>query len=160
MGFENLNYWQRLSEAKLFSIQRRNERFRILYTWKSLYGKVPSLGFKLKSTLRNGRFIIQDNDIHEKGISASVRRDSIFTMGPYLFNVLPVCIRNIDEDYAKFKTVLDIFLSQIPDCPVMKGYITHNYDNNNRQTNSLIYWIRNMKLGNWMDTRIGQHADT
>ena len=78
----------------------------------------------------------------------------------YSMHVLPECIRNMDENYSKFKTVLDIFLSQIPDCPVMKGYITHNYDNNNRQTNSLIFWVRNMKLGNWMDTRIGQHGDT
>ena len=73
--FEKLNYWQRLNESKLFSIQRRNERFRILYTWKSLYSKVPSLGFKCENTLRNGKSYIQDYDIPEKGLSANARRD-------------------------------------------------------------------------------------
>ena len=30
-GYKELNYWQRLSEAKLFSSERRNERFKLWY---------------------------------------------------------------------------------------------------------------------------------
>ena len=38
------NYWDRLKAFKLYSIQRRNERYKVLYIWKSLNGLVPSLG--------------------------------------------------------------------------------------------------------------------
>ena len=38
------SYWDRLKIFKLYSIQRRNDRYKVLYTWKSLNGLVPSLG--------------------------------------------------------------------------------------------------------------------
>ena len=40
------NYWQRLEIFKLYSIQRRNERYKLIYIWKSLNNLVPSLGLK------------------------------------------------------------------------------------------------------------------
>ena len=40
------NYWERLKVFKLYSIQRRNERYKILYIWKSLNGLVPTLGLE------------------------------------------------------------------------------------------------------------------
>ena len=47
------------------------------------------------------------------------------------------------------KTVVDIVLLIIQDQPTLKGYISHNYDNNDRQANSIRYWVKNMKLSNW-----------
>ena len=43
-----LNYWQRLKEAKMNSYQRRLERYKIFYVYKSMIGIVPSLGLKWK----------------------------------------------------------------------------------------------------------------
>ena len=40
------NYWERLKIFQLYSIQRRNERYKILYIWKSLNNMVPLLGLK------------------------------------------------------------------------------------------------------------------
>ena len=31
---QDLNYWERLHELKLYSLQRRRERYRIIYIWK------------------------------------------------------------------------------------------------------------------------------
>ena len=43
---KNLHYWKRLELFRLFSNQRRMERYKIFYIWKSLNGHVPSIGLK------------------------------------------------------------------------------------------------------------------
>ena len=40
------NYWERLKTMKLNSMQRRIERYKIIYTWKVLEGLVPNCGIK------------------------------------------------------------------------------------------------------------------
>ena len=37
------NYWDRLSHLKLYSLQRRRERYAIIYVWKILEGHVPKI---------------------------------------------------------------------------------------------------------------------
>ena len=56
------DYWDRLSKLKLYSLQRRRERYRILYIWKILKNQVPNLSCegdggiqKLHTNSRNGR---------------------------------------------------------------------------------------------------------
>ena len=78
---------------------------------------------------------------------------SIFGHGPILFNCLPRSIRDISQSFEEFKKVTDIFLSLIPDQPILKGYVSHNHDNNLRQTNSIIYWIKNLKLTHWNNVK-------
>ena len=36
-----LNYWQRLKNMKLNLLQRRYERYKIIYVWKTIDGLVP-----------------------------------------------------------------------------------------------------------------------
>ena len=48
-GLESSDYWTRLKRLNLQSIQRRLERFTIIYTWKSLEGLAPSLGMQWNS---------------------------------------------------------------------------------------------------------------
>ena len=38
------NYWERLKHLKMYSQQRRMERYRYIYIWKCLEGKVPACG--------------------------------------------------------------------------------------------------------------------
>ena len=45
-GTKGLNYWERLQKFRLYSNERRMERYKCLYIWKSLNGFVPSLGLK------------------------------------------------------------------------------------------------------------------
>ena len=37
------DYWCRLSRNNLYSLERRRERYRIIYVWKILEGMVPNL---------------------------------------------------------------------------------------------------------------------
>jgi hypothetical protein len=41
-GMEELNYWERLRRLGLSSLQRRRERYVILYTWKMITGMVSN----------------------------------------------------------------------------------------------------------------------
>ena len=43
-------YWQQLETFQLYSIQRRLERYRIIYVWKALELYVPSCGVKVTHT--------------------------------------------------------------------------------------------------------------
>ena len=45
-GTRGLNYWERLTKFRLYSNERRMERYKCLYIWKSLNGMVPSLGLE------------------------------------------------------------------------------------------------------------------
>ena len=57
-GLHNLNYWQRLHKLQLLSAQRRNERYRLFYIWKSLRNLVPSLHLSTKNEQRFGTKIV------------------------------------------------------------------------------------------------------
>ena len=39
-GFQHLNYWERIKKLQLFSLQRRRERYAIIYVWKILEDRV------------------------------------------------------------------------------------------------------------------------
>jgi hypothetical protein len=39
---EEYNYWDRLQPLGLYSLQRRRERYVILYIWKMISGMVPN----------------------------------------------------------------------------------------------------------------------
>ena len=43
-GMKYLSYWERLEKFRVFSNERRTERYKVTYIWKSLNGLVPSLG--------------------------------------------------------------------------------------------------------------------
>ena len=51
----NLNYWQRLKHLKMYSQNRRLERYRIIYTWKILEELVPNCGLEVSHSERRGR---------------------------------------------------------------------------------------------------------
>ena len=43
-GLKYLNYWERLEKLKLFSMTRRYERYRMIYTWKILTNNAHNCG--------------------------------------------------------------------------------------------------------------------
>ena len=54
-NMEHLNYWERLAKLKLFSLQRRRERFLILHTWKIYKELAPNdLNLKFHMNTRLG----------------------------------------------------------------------------------------------------------
>ena len=55
-AIRELNYWEQLQHMKMLSLQRRLERYRIIYTWKTLEGLVPNCGVSVShESGRNGR---------------------------------------------------------------------------------------------------------
>ena len=55
-GMSDLNYWQQLEHLKLYSLQRRRERYQIIYIWCILEEIVPAVNdVKSKTCPRKGR---------------------------------------------------------------------------------------------------------
>ena len=85
------NYWQRLESFKLSNIQRRVERYRIVYTWKSLNGYAPSLGLRWSPKV-SGRSERTLEPIKVTGLAEgqkTLRRRTIQYEGAKLVNILP-----------------------------------------------------------------------
>ena len=63
----NDNYWERLHLMKMTSIQRRFERYRLIYVWKNLRGVVPNCNVSFSQHPRFGRhanFQLKRNKIY------------------------------------------------------------------------------------------------
>lgn len=136
------DYWKRLSSMKLYSLQRRRERYRIIYIWKVLEGLVPNVNNKIISTLhaRLGRKCKLPSVPH--GRLGKIRDASLPINGARLFNALPKHIRNLTGvKLLSFKNALDTFLSSVPDQPQLPGYTAHR----RASSNSLIQMIHENK---------------
>ena len=71
------------------SQQRRIERYRIIYTWKVLEGKVPECGIEQNTeSVRHGRLCKIPQRKGTKNIQ-KMRDSSFQSTGPHLFNSLP-----------------------------------------------------------------------
>ncbi len=116
------NYWNRLSSLHLYSLERRRERYRIIYVWKILEGAVPNLTqnrIRSSTTPRNGRFCIVPRIKNNLPANLRDQREgSLSVNGTLLFNKLPKEIRNLKGvSLAVFKEKLDEFLGTVPDEP-------------------------------------------
>ena len=138
------NYWDRLQSLRMYSLERRRERYRIIYVWKILENMVPNLNmpsskFKTSTSLRNGRKCVIPTIIKSATTRiSSLREGSLAVNGAQLFNALPRHIRDITGvEVPEFKKKLDEFLSSIPDQPQSPGYTAARQ----AESNSLLYMI-------------------
>lgn len=121
------NYHERLKILRLYSVQRRRERFIIILMYKILNGLVPNPGIKFRPEGRNG--IMADLPLYKKGPSyvQTLRYNSFNFIGPQLFNLLPPELSNYrapegtQDLVSSFKNQLDKFLSKFPDEPTIQG---------------------------------------
>ena len=140
----NFDYWDRLSALNLYSLERRRERYRIIYTWKVAEGLVPNISIdesrKIKTyySSRYGRFCAVPRRVTTCNSKVTNEiENSLIVCGPKLFNVLPQYIRNLDNCSTEvFKSHLDKFLMTVRDEPNIPGYIGGN--NQQYGSNSLI----------------------
>ena len=42
-GMEQLSYWEQLHALSMYSLERRRERYLIIYTWRITEGQVPNI---------------------------------------------------------------------------------------------------------------------
>ena len=136
-GVKHLDYWERLKELSIMSLQRRRERYILLHMWKILNGAVsndlkirfvsrPRTGFKAAvPPLRSGA-----TNRHQ-----SLYDSSFAVSGPRLWNCLPSHITTLNE-FDSFKRQLTNLLLRIPDKPPVPGYTCPN-------SNSILDWRMN-----------------
>ena len=121
------------------------ERYKIIYIWKIIEGRVPNCGIKVQDNNRRGR-LCEINPI-KKNCSQKIktlRENSFQIVGPHLFNCLPSKIRNTTKcSIDDFKSSLDQFLAKIPDEPKLPGYTPAACDQYSGQpSNSLVDQVR------------------
>ena len=119
----HLNYWERLTKLKMYSQERRMERYRAIYVWKILEGISPNCGIEESFSDRRGREV-KVPFIRGKSPVQAIREKSFQVHGAKLFNAIPKSIRNLRKiSIEDFKFKLDKFLEGIPDEPKLPGYV-------------------------------------
>ena len=135
-GIQGLNYWEQLKELKLYSLERRRERYIAIYTWRILEGHVPNFDISKISSQwhpRRGRECLVPRVLGSAPSSVQrIRYNSLPIKGPRIFNSLPQSVRNItDCDVDTFKTQLDRYLALVPDEPLIPGYTRYRSSHSN-----------------------------
>ena len=137
------DYWERLQHYRLYSLQRRRERYRIIYVWKIIEGIVPNLSGRsqvnTKQSFRFGRLCkVPHTPTNTTNKLQRLREGSFCINGPRLFNTLPSHLRNLSGvDLTDFKKELDKFLMTVADEPLTCGYTAHR----RAESNSLLHMV-------------------
>ena len=125
-------YWERLKKLQIFSLERRHERYIILYTSKIIKGIVPNPGISWCISPRRGRLIaVPHINSGSTWKVKSLKYNSFFCESLRLFNCLPKDIRGIDDNMNTIKARVDDFLHGIPDQPRVVGYTSLCIDKSN-----------------------------
>ena len=131
-GYKDMNYWDRIASLKLMSLQRRRERYIIIYMWKIKEGLVPNAidinwHFNERSRIR-----AQVPSIPKSKSRLQVFDSSFSVIGPRLWNIIPATC-TVSPTLESFKANLQGFLDTIPDLPPVGNYVSKN-------NNSLLDW--------------------
>ena len=118
----HLDYWERLKALKMFSLQRRRERYLLIYLWKIINDKVPyDVNISWHVHVRRGivadiprtpSLVLKINTACDNFLKVKAAK---------LWNCLPKCV-NSKTSLESFKTNLDSFLLTLPDSPPVAGY--------------------------------------
>ena len=122
-GMQDLSYPERLAVLKLYSLQRRRERYIIIDVWKILECQVPNFSPPIRSRTsdRRGRTCIASHvGVGRLGMLAY---NSLRWRAIRMFNQLPLSLRNTTVcSVYSFKKKLDLYLSTVPDIPCRLGF--------------------------------------
>ena len=122
-GMRDLSYHARLKQLRLSSVQRRRDRYSIIYIWKIIEGLVPNFSEPITCSFSNrrGRSCIVS---HVKvGHIGTIAFQSFRWRSIRIFNLLPKNVRNITKySVNSFKTQLDHYLRNVPDLPCQPGF--------------------------------------
>ena len=128
-GLENLNYHQRLKKLKLYSLERRRERYMIINAWQQIEEISENvLGLKARRLGRSRRLVstmipLGINGKRIKDRDRTLIHNSTAKKMERLFNVIPPDLRNITGVKTEtFKRHLDVWLQMVPDTPKIDDY--------------------------------------
>ena len=122
-GMRDCSYSDRLSLLRLYSLQRRRERYCIIYVWKIIEDLVPIFSKPIVCTHseRRGRYCVVSHV--NIGRSGTLAYNSFRWRAIRLFNSLPKCIRCTTScSVYGFKHTLDSYLMNIVDHPCVPGF--------------------------------------
>ena len=122
-GTEGLDYWERLSMLRMYSQERRRERYQIIFIWKLSQGLVGGYSLPFQHSDRRGRTVLVPQIVLESAAAVKkARESSLKVKGARLYNLLPKELRDMQGvTVDTFKTSLDSWLSQVPDQPTIAG---------------------------------------
>ena len=127
-GVENLDYWARLSSLKIYSLQRRRERYCIIYVWKIVNDLAMNIineiyMIRTRDSVRGGLFCLIPPVNHRAPYYVQTLIENSFAVrGPRLFNAIPRELRDFRGSLLTFKRKLDKFLVGLPDKPSLPQY--------------------------------------
>ena len=121
----SVDYPTRLKQLGIYSLERRRERYMILYIYKIIIGLVHNPGFEVQFQERfNSYYIPPIRQPHAPRWVCRARESSFFFVGPRLYNSLPTHLRLLEDEphpsqkqVNAFKKRLDKYLTDIPDVP-------------------------------------------
>ena len=149
-GMEGLDYAQRLKALGLYSVQRRHERYKIIYAYKIKEGLVENLsdayGLNFTYYGRHGcRCTMPTFPLYNNKVKKA-RTNSFALTACNLWNSLPKHIRNISgKNIEYFKKTLDNTLKQYPDIPRCSAVGLYR-DIHGRKSNSLYHILKDKEI--------------
>ena len=142
-----LNYWEKLAQLRLYSQERRRERYQIIFIWKIAQGLVSGYNIPFHVNSRTGRMAVPAQ-LSKQTVHSTVRaakERSLRVRGCQLFNLLPLALRNANHgDILMFKNNLDHYLACVPDQPTTQGL------GRAALTNSLLHQV--LLMGGWLNS--------
>ena len=98
-GMHHLSYWDQLKELRLYSLERRRERYIAIYIWRIHEGSAPNIrdshGISFKWHHRRGRVCtVPPIPSSAPARVQTIRFASFAVKGPRIFNSLPRSLRN------------------------------------------------------------------
>ena len=135
-GMSSLDYWDQLKSLHMLSLQRRRERYIVIYAWKILEGRAPNFGMETVNNSRQGRYCrVPLVKTTAPGHIRNIRFYSMGFNGPLLFNALPQHLRDKSScSVASYIGALDKYPRRVADEPRVPGLIKYC----SRGSNSLI----------------------
>ena len=123
-GMEDKNYHEHLKCLKLFSLERRRERYMILNTWQQIEGLRENLmGFEINERSRHRTIKSTRVKWNKNSKKASIIFDSPALKMMRIFNAIPGELRDTTGiKLDTFKRKLDSWLSLVPDTPIIDDY--------------------------------------
>ena len=122
-GIKNKPYDERLKLLNLYSVQRRRDRYQIIYLWKIIEGLVPNISTPITCTFseRRGRSCVVSHV--NMGRLGTLSYNSFRWRSIRMFNKLPKYVRIVSScSIDKFKSQLDKHLRNIVDLPCQSGF--------------------------------------
>ena len=116
------NYWRRLHILKLYSLQRRRERYLLFLLYRMIVGIQTPIGFHHGDIKFSERRNITITPILSRGNKGrkwvqTLKHAAFPAVAITTYNILPAALRTFHATPEVFKSKLDSWLATIPDEP-------------------------------------------